>query len=44
MGGKVLTAPITGGAATTDGRGYRLVGEDGAVYDFGSAIYSGGTN
>ena len=44
LGGKQLSAPIVDAVAQADGLGYRLVGSDGAVYDFGSAEYEGGTN
>ncbi|HEY4963610.1 MAG TPA: hypothetical protein VIH90_02840 [Candidatus Saccharimonadales bacterium] len=44
MGGKALSAPITGIASTADGNGYWLVGADGAVYAFGDAGYHNGVN
>lgn len=44
MGGKALSAPIVDGVAMSDGKGYALVGADGAVYNFGSSDYEGGTN
>ena len=35
------TQPITGIAATPDGKGYWMVGADGAIYAFGDAPYEG---
>jgi hypothetical protein len=38
---QVVTAPITGIAATPSGQGYWLLGADGNVYNFGNAPYLG---
>jgi cell wall-associated NlpC family hydrolase len=43
LGGRHLSAPIVGIAATPSGRGYWLVGRDGGVFAFGDARYHGGT-
>ena len=40
-GGKQLTKPIVGMAATPDGKGYWLVASDGGVFSFGDAGYYG---
>ena len=39
--GRHLSAPIVASARTHDGKGYWLVGADGAVYTFGDARYYG---
>ena len=36
-----LASPVTGMAATPDGKGYWLVGADGGVFAFGDALYYG---
>ncbi|MGH9077660.1 MAG: hypothetical protein ACRDY0_09460, partial [Acidimicrobiales bacterium] len=41
MGGRALTAPVVGVAATPDGGGYWLVGADGGVFSFGDAHFWG---
>ena len=41
MGGRHLTAPIVGIAATADGRGYWLVAADGGLFAFGDAGFYG---
>jgi hypothetical protein len=41
MGGKSLNGPIVGVAATSDGNGYWLVGDDGGVFSFGDAQFAG---
>jgi len=38
---QVVTAPVTGIAATPSGQGYWLVGADGNVYNFGNAAFWG---
>lgn len=40
MGGQRLNAPVVGTAAQTD-LGYYLVGEDGGVFTFGDAVFTG---
>ena len=40
-GGSVLNYPISGMAATPDGRGYWLVAMDGGIFSFGDASFSG---
>ena len=42
-GSHPLSAPIVGMAATTDGKGYWLVGADGGVFNFGDAGFYGST-
>ncbi len=41
MGGRALTAPVVGVAATPDGRGYWEVASDGGVFAFGDASFYG---
>jgi hypothetical protein len=41
MGGKHLNSPITGIVPTSDDGGYWLVAQDGGVFAFGDAVYSG---
>jgi len=41
MGGKPLTQPVVGMAATPDGKGYWLVAADGGVFAFGDAAFYG---
>ncbi len=41
MGGVTLASPITGIAATPDGRGYWMSSADGTVFAFGDASYFG---
>jgi hypothetical protein len=39
MGGTALSAPVVGAAPDPDGRGYRMVGADGGVFDFDASYY-----
>ena len=41
MGGKQLTQPVVGMAASPDGKGYWLVAADGGVFAFGDAAFYG---
>jgi hypothetical protein len=41
LGGKLLNAPIVGGALTLDGRGYLMVASDGGIFAFGDARFYG---
>jgi hypothetical protein len=41
MGGKALAQPVTGMAATPDGRGYWEVAADGGIFSFGDAQFFG---
>ncbi len=43
MGGKPLSRPVVGMAATPDGGGYWLVAADGGVFSFGNAQFRGST-
>ena len=38
-----LNQPIVGMAATSDGKGYRLVAADGGIFSFGDATFYGST-
>ncbi|MHB8189917.1 MAG: glycoside hydrolase family 25 domain-containing protein [Ferrimicrobium sp.] len=42
-GSHPLNAPIVGIASSPGGTGYWLVGKDGGVFDFGSAVFQGST-
>ncbi|WP_369085152.1 hypothetical protein, partial [Ferrimicrobium acidiphilum] len=42
-GSHPLNAPIVGGVATPDGKGYWLIAKDGGVFDFGDAHFYGST-
>jgi len=44
MGGKTLSAPVSGMSARPQSDGYWLTGQDGAIYAFGNAGYDGGMN
>ena len=44
MGGKTLSAPVSGMTARPQSDGYWLTGQDGAIYSFGNAGYHGGAN
>jgi hypothetical protein len=41
MGGRALTRPVVGMAATPDGGGYWLVASDGGLFAFGDAGFYG---
>jgi hypothetical protein len=44
MGGTALNAPIMGMATTPTGKGYWMVGNDGGIFNFGNAAFSGSTS